>query len=173
VENERLLLIGKIVGAHGIKGALKVISYAESASRYATGISLHIKDAEGVKGTAKIKWAKPHAKAILLSLEGITNRDHAEALLGADLFINRELLESPEDGTFYWQDIIGLTVVDVSNNFLGKVTEIIETGSNDVYVVQRIEKGRFKEVLVPALSRVVVDINLETGVMRVELPEGL
>ena len=173
MENEHLLLIGKVVGVHGIKGVLKILSYAESLSRYASGISLQVKDARGGTCTAKIKWAKPHAKVILLSLEGITNRNQAERLSGADLFINRALLEEPEEGAFYWQDIIGLAVVDMADTFLGRVTAIIDTGSNDVYVVRRTEEGRRFEVLVPALERVVREINLQTGVMRVDLPEGL
>jgi 16S rRNA processing protein RimM len=173
VDDKHLLLIGKIIGAHGVNGAVKVFSYAESMSRYAAGISLHLKDAEAGQRTVKIKWAKPHARVVLLSLEGITNRDQAETLSGAELFINRELLEEPDAGMFYWSDIIGLSVFDMADDYIGRVTSIIQTGSNDVYVVKCPESGNRKEVLVPALAWVVKEIDLNKKIMRIDLPEGL
>ena len=170
---KHLLLIGKITGAHGIKGVVKVFSYAESVSRYASGTSLHVKDAEGDENVVKIKWAKPHSKVILLSLEGITNRNQAEALLGSELYINRALLDEPEEGTFYWSDLIGLEVFDMQAEYVGRVSSIIETGSNDVYVVTCSEAGHIKETLVPALEWVVKEIDLEKKIMRIDPPEGL
>jgi 16S rRNA processing protein RimM len=173
VDDKHLLLIGKIIGAHGIHGVVKVFSYAESISRYAAGISLHVKDVTAGERSVKIKWVKPHSKAILLSLEGIMNRDQAEALSGAELFIDRGLLEKPAQGTFYWSDIIGLSVYDMMNAYIGRVTSIIETGSNDVYVVTCPESEGRKEVLVPALAWVVKEIDLNKQIMRIDLPEGL
>jgi 16S rRNA processing protein RimM len=173
VDYERLLSIGKIVGAHGIKGVLKVFSQAESASRYASGLELHLKDTGGGASTFKVKWAKPHSKVILLSLEGITNRNQAEALIGSEIFISRDLLEELEEGTYYWSDIVGLSVFDMDDQYIGRVTSIIETGSNDVYVVTCPEDKDVKEVLVPALEWVVKSVDLDKKIMRVDLPEGL
>ena len=173
MNDTHLLLIGKIIGAHGVNGVVKVFSYAESSSRFVSGLMLHIRGDEGAEKTVKIKWAKPHTRAILLSLEGITNRDQADALLNTDLFISRELLEEPEAGAFYWSDLLGLSVFDMADEYIGRVTSIIETGSNDVYVVTYRRKGQHKEVLVPALEWVVKEIDLGKKMMRIDLPEGL
>ena len=173
VDYECLLSIGKIVGAHGIKGVLKVFSYAESASRFASGLSLYLKGAGSGENVFKIKWAKAHSKVILLSLEGITNRDQAEALIGSELFISRDLLEELEEGTYYWSEIIGLAVFDMDDEYIGRVTSIIETGSNDVYVVTCPAEKDVKEVLVPALTWVIKSIDLDKKIMTVDLPEGL
>ncbi len=173
MDYERLLSIGKIIGTHGIKGVLRVFSYAESASRFASGLSLYLKDACGGESVFKIKWAKPHSKVILLSLEGITNCDEAEALLGSELFIGRDSLEEPEAGTYFWFDIIGLSVFNMDDEYIGRVTSVMETGSNDVYVVTCPEDKDVKEVLVPALAWVIKTIDLEKKIMTVDLPEGL
>ena len=173
MDYERLLSIGKIVGAHGIKGVLKVFSHAESASRYASGLPLHLRDAGDAENVFKIKWARPHSKVILLSLEGITSRDQAEALIGSEIFISRDLLEELEEGTYYWSDIVGLSVFDMEDGYIGQVTSIIETGSNDVYVVTCPADNEVKEVLVPALEWVVKKIDLDKKIMTVDLPEGL
>jgi 16S rRNA processing protein RimM len=173
VDYERLLSIGKIVGTHGIKGVLKVFSHAESASRYATGLSLHLRDPGGGENVFTVKWAKPHSKIILLSLEGLTNRNQAEALIGSEIFISRNFLEELEEGTYYWSDLIGLSVFDMNDEYIGRVTSIIETGSNDVYVVTCPLDSHVKEVLVPALAWVVKKIDLDKKAMTVDLPEGL
>jgi 16S rRNA processing protein RimM len=173
VDYENLLSIGKIVGTHGLKGVVRVFSYAESVSRFASGLSLHLKDAGGGENVFKIKWAKPHSKVLLLSLEGITNRNEAEALIGSELFISKDLLEEPEEGSYFWFDIIGLSVFSVDDEYIGRVTSIIETGSNDVYVVTCPAEKETKEVLVPALAMVIKAIDLEKKTMTVDLPEGL
>jgi 16S rRNA processing protein RimM len=74
---------------------------------------------------------------------------------------------------FYWSDIIGLSVFDMAGDYIGRVTSIIQTGSNDVYVVKCPESGNRKEVLVPALAWVVKEIDLNKKIMRIDLPEGL
>jgi 16S rRNA processing protein RimM len=173
VDNSHLLSIGKIVGLHGLKGVLKVFSYAESIAIYTPGTPLHLKDSHGNGFILKIVWAKPHSKTILLSLEGIKNRDQAEKLVGSELFIEKAALEVLEEGTYYWADLMGLSVYSSAGDYLGEVSAIVQTGSNDVYVVKRWNGTTEIEVLVPALASVVKEIDLDQKVMRVDLPEGL
>ena len=80
MDNANLLSIGKIVGAHGVKGVVKVFSYAESQSRYQSGMQLVLKDSHGNRFVRTIIWAKPHSKTVLLSLDGIQERSQAEAV---------------------------------------------------------------------------------------------
>ena len=163
------MLIGKIGGVHGIKGANKLRSYAESLSVFSPGSSILVRDLRGREASYEINWVKPHTGTPLVSFKGITNRDQAKTLIGAELFIPQSELPELDEDTYYWRDLIGIEVYTKTEEFLGRIESIIETGSNDVYVVKRDEK----EVLIPALEAVVVEIDLAHNRMLVDLPEGL
>ena len=168
---EGFLLIGKITGAHGIKGTSKAFFYSESLSALESDSLILLKNSEGLEKTYEIKWVKPHGRGFLLSLEGISCREEAKALIGSELFIKKEKLSELEDGTYYWFDIIGLDVYTVEDKYLGCVESIISTGSNDVYVVK--DAAGNNEILIPALESVVLEIDKILNIMRVDLPEGL
>ncbi len=171
--DKQLITIGKIIGAHGIKGNLKVHSYAESVSSFETGTLIRVKNTHGVEKNYHVKWVKPHSKGILLAFENVEEREVAEALIGSELLIDKGTLPELEAGTYYWSDLIGLSVFSKDEDYIGRITAILPTGSNDVYVVANAIQGRQIEVLIPALESVVVDIDLEKRVMHVDLPEGL
>jgi 16S rRNA processing protein RimM len=101
--------------------------------------------------------------------KGVIDRDQAEALIGAELFIPETELPELDEDIYYWFELIGLEVYTTEEEYLGRIASIMATGSNDVYVVS----NKKKEVLIPALESVVVEINLEHKRMRVNLPEGL
>jgi 16S rRNA processing protein RimM len=163
------VLIGKIVGIHGIQGTNKLRSYAESLSVFSPGSSILVRDLRGREAGYEINWVKPHTGTPLVSFKGITNRDQAKALIGAELFLPQSQLPELEEDTYYWFDLIGIDVYTKTEEFLGRIESIIETGSNDVYVV----KKHKKEVLIPALESVVLEIDLVHKRMQVDLPEGL
>ena len=167
------LPVGKIVGAHGVKGNLKVHSYAESVSVFKPGRLILAIHAGKVEKHFVVKWAKPHGKSILLSFKGIEDRNTAETLIGAELFIERIALPELEEGVYYWVDIIGLSVFTTDNQYIGRVESILSTGSNDVYIVKNKTKDDGTEILIPAIESVVLEIDFENKTMRVELPEGL
>jgi 16S rRNA processing protein RimM len=169
MHEDALIPIGKVVGTHGIKGYLKVISYAESAASFAPGKQLALRRKGKPVVRLGIDSSRPHKRGILLALEGITSVDAAKEWVGYELCIDKSTLPEPERGTYYWHQIIGLEVFTVDNRRLGRVAVIFPTGSNDVYVVR---DGK-KEVLIPAIDFVVVDIDLARRVLRVDLPEGL
>ena len=168
-EKKGHVLIGKIVGAHGIKGANRFKSFADSLSVFQPGRSLLIRDNRNRETSVEINWVKPHAGKPLISFKGVTDRDQAEALIGGEVFISETDLPELDEDTYYWFELIGLAVYTAQEEYLGRITSIFPTGSNDVYVVK---KGQ-KEVLVPALESVVIDIDLENKRMQVDLPEGL
>lgn len=165
--------VGKIVGVHGLNGTSKVYSYAESLAVFQPNGSILLRNATGQEKKYEIKWAKPHTRVILLALKGVTNCSQAEKLIGCELYIDKAKLPELEEGTYYWFDIIGLSVFTVDKNYLGRVESIIPTGSNDVYVVKNTDKDEKNEVLIPALESVILEIDLKRQVMRVDLPEGL
>ncbi len=175
MEPDGVVLIGKIVGAHGLNGTSKVFSYAESVSIFTPNRSIILRPPEGQERTCVIQWAKQHTRCILLALEGVTDRTQAESLIGCELLIPKSSLPEPEEGTYYWFDLIGLLVYTTNGRYLGRLESIIPTGSNDVYVVRPDAadiEGK-NDVLVPAIESVVKEIDLERNLMRVDLPADL
>jgi 16S rRNA processing protein RimM len=163
------VLIGKVVGTHGIKGTNKFKSYAESLSVFKPGRCLLVCDNRNREKKVEVNWVKSHTRTPLIAFKGVTDRDGAEAMIGADMFIPETELPEPDEDTYYWFELIGLEVYTTEEDYLGRITSIFETGSNDVYVV----KDKKQEVLIPAIESVVIDIDIEHKRMRVDLPEGL
>jgi len=169
VQKKGYVLIGKIVGVHGIKGTNKLKSYAESLSVFKPGRSIIVRDNRNRETSVELNWVKSHTRTALISFKGVTDHDQAEALIGAELLIPETELPELDADTFYWFELIGIEVYTREDEYLGRIESIFPTGSNDVYVV----KDKQKEILVPALDSVVIDIDLEHKRMRVDLPEGL
>lgn len=163
------VLIGKIVGAHGIRGNIKIVSFAESLEIFEAGRAILLRDLAGLLKEYRIGWVKAHGRGTLMQLDGIKSREDVEALIGSELYIEKKILPPLEPGVFYWMDLIGLDVVTTEGNYLGKIDSIMQTGSNDVYVVKHHEN----ETLIPALENVVTAVDLEKSEMQVVLPEGL
>ncbi|WP_207682580.1 ribosome maturation factor RimM [Desulfonema magnum] len=169
MKKDGFFTIGKIVGCHGVKGTMKVYSYAESPSVFIPGQPMLLKLPGGEKKTYVLKWIRPHKRTILMCLKGINDRTRAEPLIHSELLMERGALPVLEEGTFYWSDLIGLSVFKTDETYIGRIDSVIQTGSNDVYVV----KEKDNEILVPALEWVVIAVDLENKTMRVNLPEGL
>jgi 16S rRNA processing protein RimM len=130
---------------------------------------LLISSPDGSENRYEIDWVKSHSRGALLTLKEVTGRDHAKSLIGSELYIEKAELPELETGAYYWFDLIGVNVYTSDERYIGSIASIIETGANDVYVV----KDADKEILVPALESVVQSIDIESKIMRVELPEGL
>jgi len=173
VEKNGFVPVGKIVGPHGVKGNIKVYSYAESLSVFKPGSLILLINPKGLEKSYKIKWVKPHGKLALLALQGIENRNSVQALIGSVFVVERSHFSEPEDGSYYWFDIIGISVFTTRDEYLGVVESIIPTGSNDVFVVKDPIKVHDNETLIPAIESVILEIDLKCKIMRVDLPEGL
>ena len=166
---KEIVLIGKIVGAHGVKGTSKISVYVESLSIFKPGTALLICRPDGSETSYEINWVKPHSRGALLALKDLTSREQAKALVGSGLYIKRAGLPKLEDGAYYWFDLIGLEVYTSDDQYLGRLDSIIETGANDVYVIKKDDR----EMLIPALKSVVRSVDIGKKIMRVELPDGL
>ena len=165
--------MGKVVGAHGIGGNVKVYSYSDSLAVYETGAGIEVALPDGTMRSMGVVWVRPHGKGLLLNFESVTDRDQAERLIGAELFADKTLLPSLDEDTYYWFDLVGLQVVDTTGAMLGVLDSIIPTAANDVYVVKGKQGGKAREMLIPAVGDVVLTIDLEGGTMVVDPPEGL
>jgi 16S rRNA processing protein RimM len=157
------------VGAHGLKGTSKIQSYAESLEIFKSGTILLVSSPDGNENRYEIDWIKSHSRGALLALKDVTDREQAKSLIGSELYIEKAELPKLEAGTYYWFDLIGVSVYTSDDCCIGRLDSIIETGANDVYVV----KEGDKEILVPSLKSVVKSIDIESKIMRVELPDGL
>ena len=163
------MLIGRIVGTHGVKGTCKIESYAESLDVFEPGAALVIRKPDGSENSYEIIEVKPHSRKTLLTLKDVANREQANALVGTEVYINRARLPELDDGAYYWFDLIGLNVYTTEDRYIGRLDAIIETGANDVYVVRKDDR----EILIPALKSVVRVIDTDQKIIQVELPDGL
>ncbi len=165
-----VVLIGEILGTHGVKGTSKIQSYAESLDVFEPGAALLVRTPDGSENSYEIIWVKPHSRGALLALKDVADRKQAKALVGSELYIGRARLPKLDDGTYYWFDLIGLNVYTTEDRYIGRLDSIIETGANDVYVVKKKDD---REILIPALKSIVRVIDIDQKIMQVELPDGL
>lgn len=162
-----------MVGVHGIRGSLKVHSYAESMSIYKAEEGIRLALPDGSVRTMTIQWVKPHGRVLLMTLDEVADRSQAESLIGSTLFVDRACLPALEEDTYYWSDLVGLRVYDTAGVHLGRLDEVIPTPGNDIYVVRGEQEGQPREMLIPAIGDVVLKIDLEGKTMIVDPPEGL
>ena len=168
-----LVLVGRVVGAHGIRGSLKVHSYAESLSVYEVGEGILVAHPDGSVRTMTVQWVQPHGRGLLMTLEAVTDRSQAESLTGSELFVDKARLPALEEDIYYWFDLVGLSVFNTTGILLGRIEEVIPTPGNDIYVVRGKQNGQPRELLIPATGDVVLKVDLEGGNMIVDPPEGL
>ncbi len=176
---DRLIALGKVVGAHGVRGELKVVAYSGSLEALENKRRVFLRQAgtfgQGVLRQYGLRSVKPHQAAYLVALEGIEDRGAARALAGAELALPEAELPPLAEDEYYWYQLVGLEVVTAGGQRLGRVEEILGAGAADVLVVRRGEgeEGQVSELLLPATPEVVKQINLAEGRMVVEPPEGL
>jgi 16S rRNA processing protein RimM len=165
---EALLLIGRVIGPHGVRGLLKIDSYARSEDTLLTAGRIYLKQREGEISEYAIVSAVPYKGASLIRLEGLDSRDQVEPYCGAEIFIPKAAVSRGED-EYFWHELIGLRVYLETGRYLGAVEEIVTTAANDIYVVR---EGK-EEFLIPAIHDVVKTIDLENGKMILSEVEGL
>lgn len=161
--------IGKIANTHGLKGELKVVPLTDNPERYNDLKSIYIeKDNQLVE--YNISGLKFFKGFVIIKLKEVDDIGTAESLKGLFIKIDRKNAIKLPRGSFFICDLMLCEIFDENGSLLGKMKDILKTGSNDVYTVQR-EDG--KELLIPALKSVVKDISIENKRIVVSLPEGL
>lgn len=167
-----LVTVGRILGTHGRDGGIRVKAASDVPGRFDEGNSLWVSKDGTLAEDRTLQIASTRftgRDGMILRFEGFRNASQAQRLAGLWLCVPQSEVPSADDGEYFHYQLIGLKVRTVEGEDLGQIAEILETGSNDVYVVT----GLNGETLVPALSRVVREINLADGLMVVDLPEGL
>ena len=165
----KYLEIGQIVNTFGIKGMVKVKTFTDNIERFSNLEKIYIKNKSG-QTEYKIQEVKYHKNMVLVKFEGIENPEQADLLRNSYLIVDRETEEPLEAGRYYIVDMIGLDVFTDDNEYLGKLEDIYNTGSNDIYVVKN-ELG--KQVLLPAIEDVIKNIDMDNKKVIVHLIPGL
>lgn len=159
-----VLSAGKISGVFGIKGWVKVFSHTEPRDNI-LNYSPWLLQKNGSQRAFKVIKGQLHGGAVVAELEGVADRDAALALMGYEILIYKNQLPKPKPGEYYWNDLIGLSVVNLQGVSLGKVDHLLETGANDVLVVTDQDGER----LIPFIQQqYVVNIDLAQGLMTVD-----
>lgn len=168
---EDLIVTGKIIGAHGVRGEIKVFPLTDDARRF---LSMKKCFLTGPKledpKEACVASARLDKGIVLVTLEGLDDRDKAQALHGRYIAVSRADAVPLPKGRYYTADLIGLTVTDDKIGDLGKVTDCIEAGSGHILSIRR--KGK-KDLLIPFVKEYCYEVSVEGGLIRCRLPEGL
>ncbi|MCG9968189.1 ribosome maturation factor RimM [Pelotomaculum terephthalicicum JT] len=166
---EEYIRIGKILNTQGSRGALRVLPLTDYPERFQKMARVQVLINDALRELS-IEDTHFHKKYIIIKFKDIQDMNAAGELKGGFLVVTRDELVPLPEGSFYIFDLIGLEVFDSDGERLGIIADIIQTGSNDVYVV---ETEAARPLLVPALKQVVQKVDLKGRRMVVQLPEGL
>jgi len=161
--DEKFIVVGHIVGLHGVRGWVKVVSYTEPRQNILDYRPWYLEQA-GVVEQVDPAAGREQGKSLIAQISGIEDRDTAAGLIGANILVNRELFAQTGSGEYYWSDLIGLQVTTIDGVILGVVDSLLATGANDVLVVCG-DRRR----LIPFISDDVVKcVDLAAGMVTVD-----
>lgn len=168
------IILGKVGAVYGIKGWLKIHSFTdipEAIFDYAPW-SLNLGEN---KQSAKVTDWRKHNNGLIAKVAGIEDRDQAQSLVSFEISVNAEDLPDLPQGEFYWKDLIGMQVVTSKGYDLGVVSDMMETGANDVLVVKANLNDGFgkKERLIPyLLEQVIISVSETNKLIEVDWDPG-
>ena len=155
--------VGLIERPAGLKGELKARPLTDYPERFQPGATVFI--GRRARTVQRSRW---HKDRVYIHIDGVAGREQAEEL--RNLLIEIPDGEIPEEGAWYIDQIEGMAVVSRDGQAIGLISEVLQTGANDVYVVSRKDE---RDLLIPALRDVIVEVDAATGRMVVDLPDGL
>ena len=167
--SREFIIIGKVVSTQGNKGEVNVLPLTDSIDRFKNldNVFLRSKKSQTILNVEKIRKRKD---TVILKLKDIENIEEAKMIVGSFLEVERKNAVKLPKETYFIFEIIGLEVYDENNIFLGKVENVISTGSNDVYVVKSKDK---EELFIPAIREVVKNVSLEKKRITIKMVDGL
>lgn len=160
----RKVLLGKVHGAFGVRGELKLESFTDPPAAILRYQPWTLRDAQGFERELAGVRGRETAKGLVATFPDVEDRDGAEALRGSEVWVPRSALPPPQPGEYYWVDLEGLRVVNTDGADFGNVSHLFSTGANDVLVAVG-ERERMIPFLVPEY---IVSVDFETGVVTVD-----
>jgi 16S rRNA processing protein RimM len=161
------LAVGFLRRAHGLRGEMIMDLHTDFPERLRSGRKLFVGEDHKAMTLASVR---PHAKGVLVRFKGIETSEEAGQLRNQWVYVKATDVPSLPEGKLYKHELFGFEVLDENGNSLGELVEIIETGANDVYVIK---DANGRELLLPAIPSVILDLDRERRLMHVHLLEGL
>ena len=162
------LSVGKIVGTHGVRGMVRIQPWCDTPEFLCSFKTVYLDENGGNK--LQLITPKPHGNVVISAIKNVNSIDDAEKLRNKIIYIKRDDAKL-EDDQYFIEELIGCEAIDVeTNELLGIVSDVSQTGANDVYIIDSPEYG---EVLVPAIKQCILDVNIEEGYIKIHLLEGL
>jgi 16S rRNA processing protein RimM len=155
--------VGKISGVFGVKGWVKVFSFTDPRENILTYSPWLLKKGDETK-TINVVDGQLQGKTIVAQLAGVNDRDQAASLMGWDIFISQDQLPKAAKGEYYWSELIGLNVETIDGVQLGMVDSLLETGANDVIIVQ----GERERVIPFLQGQTIINVDLDAGKIIVD-----
>ena len=166
---EDLLKVGVITTTHGVRGEVKVYPTTDEPERFLE-LDYVLLDTGRELRKLEIKNVKFFKNLVILKFKGVDNINDIEKYKGRDLWIPREEGQELEEDEYYIADLLGMSVVLEDGQEFGTLKDVMETGANDVYIIDSAEHG---EVLLPAIKECILDVDLEKNVMTIHLMKWL
>lgn len=165
MEDDKKIYLGKITGVHGIKGWLKIQSFS-SPPENILNYPLWIISNRGQEGFYSVEQGRKHSNKIIVKLEKIDDRTKAESLINSKIKIRRSELPKLSNESHYWSDLEGLSVLNSEEKLIGIVDSLIETGANDVMVVNT---KKDKRILIPfVMHEIIKEVSIELNYVKVD-----
>lgn len=162
-----MIVLGRLVAPYGVRGWFKLHPFADDPAAWCGlpqwWLAADPEQASDTWQAHKLEAVREHGKGLIAKLVGVDDRSAAEALQGAYVGVPRDAMPETEDGEFYWDDLVGLEVLNDKGESLGRVSAIISAAANDVLVVRDGETER----LLPFVGNVVQEVDAAAGVIRV------
>lgn len=174
MNNENQIILGKVGAVYGIKGWLKIHSFTDEIDAILDYFPWSLKLGNKIQTVEITDWRK-HNKGLIVKVGNIDDRDQAQVLVGSEILTSESSLPELPQGEFYWRDLIGMNVVTTKGYDLGVVSDMMETGANDVLVVKANLNDGFgkKERLIPYLFEEVVEsVSIENKQICVDWDPG-
>ncbi len=159
------IAVGRLRRPHGVQGEIQMDVLTDFPERMRAGKTIYIGDTHE---PMRLTGVRGHDRAMILRFPGIESPEAVGRFRNMVVYVKADELPKLPEGEYYHHQLLGLSVVDESGQALGSLSDILETGANDVYVVKTAEG---KELLLPAIEEVILEVNLERGEMRVRPPE--
>ena len=166
---EQLLQVGVITQTHGVHGEVKVFPTTDDPERF-LDLEYVFLDTGREKKKLAIQSVKFFKQFVILKFKGINNINDIEKYKRCPLLVDRENAVELEEDEYFIADMIGMNVVTEDGEVFGTLKDVIETGANDVYIINSKKHG---EVLIPAIKECILDVNVKEGRMLIRLMEGL
>jgi len=167
---ESLLAVGKILRPHGIRGALVVEPLTDWPDRFSAGNKLLLEKAEGNYVEVTVESGGPHKGRYLVALDGVEDREGAEALKGLFLMIRAEDASPLAEDEFWAHELVGMEVVQEGGEKLGEVAEVLLRNAQDLLVVEALDGSEFS---IPFVKEFIAEVDVENRSIKVTLMEGM